>query len=380
MIYLDYNSTTPVKPEVLVAMLPYLTEKFYNPSSSYYKGMEILGELEEARNFFKQSIYAKKAKEIYFVSCGSEANNWALRGVMHTGRPLHIITSNIEHHSILNTCKELEGENCKIHIIPVDNKGVVCPDDIQDVLEKINPNDLILISIMAVNNEIGTIQPIKDIGLLARKYNAYFHVDAVQAYGKIPIDVQDMNIDMLSTSSHKIGAPRGSGFLYISGCSIIRPLITGGQQENYMRAGTENVAAIKGFQKAAEIALSNMKHNQYQYKALYRYFVDKLSSIDKFKVINKKMNTIHNTISIDCGVRAESMMSFLDDFGIMVSSGSACNSRDNQPSHVLKAIGLSDAEARRVIRISMAPELKVADVNYVIEILKKGIEYLGNGR
>lgn len=367
MIYLDNNSTTKPRPEVIEAMMPYFTEKWYNPSANYEAGQEIARDIEDARAFFAQSINAEP-EEIYFVSCGSEANNWALNCLMFP--KTLIITDNIEHHSVLNAL------NNEAHIVSIDDQqGRV---DVKKLLQAIKDysNRNLLVSCMWINNEIGTIQPIKEIGDIVDECNIYFHVDAVQAYGKIPIDVRANHIDFLSVSSHKIGAPRGSGFLYVSKNAPFAPLIYGGQQENYMRAGTENVAGIMGFKKAAEIALTNMEQNTKKLQELHDYFVSRLDKIRNIRIVNRNMPHFPSTISVDCGVPAESMLAYLDQFNIAVSSGSACNSHDDKPSHVLKAIGLSDEEAGRVIRFSLSPDITMADLDYVAEILEAGIQVI----
>ena len=369
MIYLDNNSTTKPRPEVIEAMMPYFTEKWYNPSANYEAGQEIARDIEDARAFFADSINAKP-EEIYFVSCGSEANNWALRSFM-VSVPV-IITDNIEHHSILNALPK----DTATEIVYIDKNGCINPKIITDIIKTYPRFATTLISTMWINNELGTIQPIKEIGEIVGIYDCYFHVDAVQAYGKIPIDVQKNRIDMLSVSSHKIGAPRGSGFLYIRKDTPLKPFIYGGQQENYMRAGTENVAGIMGFKKAAEIALANMEQNTKKLQELHDYYVSRLDKIRNIRIVNRNMPHFPSTISVDCGVPAESMLAYLDQFNIAVSSGSACNSHDDKPSHVLKAIGLSDEEAGRVIRFSLSPDITIADLDYVVEIFEAGIQVI----
>ena len=371
MIYLDNNSTTKPRPEVIEAMMPYFTEKWYNPSANYEAGQEIARDIEDARAFFAGSINAEP-EEIYFVSCGSEANNWAIKRFGVDTCFSSIMTDDIEHHSILNALPQDPTTN----IICADEDGCINPKIVINLIQnnlRYSPN---LISIMWINNELGTIQPIKEIGEIVRPYGYYFHVDAVQAYGKIPIDVQENRIDMLSVSSHKIGAPRGSGFLYVRKKTPFAPFIYGGQQENHMRAGTENVAGIIGFKKAAEIALANMEQNTKKLQELHDYFVSRLDKIRSIRIVNRNMPHFPSTISVDCGVPAESMLAYLDQFNIAVSSGSACNSHDDKPSHVLKAIGLSDEEAGRVIRFSLSPDITIADLDYVVEIFEAGIQVI----
>lgn len=366
---MDYNSTTPILPEVKEAMMPYLTDRFFNPSSAYSYGVEVYEELEEARRFFAQSINAASPDEIIFVSCGSEANNMALRCLDIP--EYRIITSALEHHSVLNS---VQNSNQQYNIIAPAHDGRVIPKQIKNLIN--NSNEKCLISCMYINNELGTIQPIEELGKIAHETNSIFHVDAVQAYGKIPIDVQKLNIDMLSVSAHKLGAPRGSGFLYVRSGIPIRPLIYGGQQEFHRRAGTENVAGIIGFKKAIELALKNMENNEQKLCNLKRYIVTQFDKIKFLSIINKEMFTFPSTISIDCGINAEVMLAFLNDFGICVSSGSACNSRDDAVSHVLKAIGLTDQEAGRVIRISFSPQNTYEELDYLTKILNKAAKVL----
>ena len=378
MIYLDNAATTRPLPEVIDAMMSYLTDKWYNPSSSYQYGQEVMKDIEKAREFFARSINAESPDEIYFVSCGSEANNWALRG-WHGGYP-YIITDNIEHHSVLNAMNTYTGALGQKRIVKANKTGCVDIEGLIETIENIPNKDSlstdIIISTMWLNNEIGTIQPIKLIGDIAKKYNAFFHVDAVQSFGKLPLDVQKYNISMLSTSSHKIGAPRGSGFLYVRKGTPLKPLIYGGQQERHMRAGTENVAGIMGFKKATEIALEHMEENTAKLYKLKDYFISTLDKINSIDIINRHMNTFPSTISVDFGVPAEAMMAYFDQFNIAVSSGSACNSRDDTPSHVLMAIGLSPKKANRVIRFSFSPDITEEQLDYVTKIAQNGIEVL----
>lgn len=372
MIYLDNNATTPIKPEVLEAMMPYLTDRFYNPSSAYSEGQKVAEDIEDARCFFAESINADP-DEIYFVSCGSEANNWALRGVDLPN--LCIISDIIEHHSVLNAA-----DTCTHYLAGIDPRsGIIEPVNVRAAIKYAkneDPKYNLLVSTMWINNELGTIQPIKEISQIAKDSGALFHVDAVQAYGKIPIDVQKCKIDMLSTSSHKLGAPRGSGFLYVRKGTPLKPFIYGGQQERHMRAGTENAACIMGFKKAAELAIANMDSNTEKLKELNKYFISIIDTFKQYDIINKDMTTYPSTISLDVGIPAEYILAHLDEFDIFVSSGSACNSHDNKPSHVLKAIGLTDEEADRVIRISFAPDNTKEELEYVAKVLEDGIRLI----
>lgn len=377
MIYLDINATTKPLPETISITTEYLTNKFYNPSSAYEYGTKIHEDIEIARSFFQRSINAQSAEEIFFTSCGSEGDNWALRGMYDACKNLHIITSTIEHHAILNCAEAL----CQIFgvdltILDVNNKGVIETETLEKALMSIPNNQTILVSIMMLNNELGTIQNIKQLAEITHKYHGYFMTDAVQSFGKMDINVQDLGVDLLTTSSHKIHAPRGSGFLYVRKGTPLKPLIYGGQQENHMRAGTENVAGIMAFKTAAEDAMAHMKENTVKLRSLHDYFVALLDKISGASIINKHMNTFPNTISVDFGVPAEAMMAYFDQFNIAVSSGSACNSKDNAPSHVLTAIGLPSEVANRVIRFSLSPDITESQLRYVAEIAKSGIEVL----
>ena len=380
MIYLDANSTSRILPEVFETMKPYLTDRFYNPSSPYSAGREVAKEIEDAREFFAKSINAETPEEIYFVSCGSEANNWALKSWKRGY--VNIITDTIEHHSVLNAVNDttafavmrcgIDKFSGKINMANLVDHILYCR---KGYINRTPPKN-ILISTMWVNNEIGTIQPIEEIGNISNKYNTYFHVDGVQAYGKIPIDVQANRIDMLSVSSHKIGAPRGSGFLYIRKGTPLKSFINGGQQENHMRAGTENVAGIIAFKKAAEIAMDNMDANYKKLKNIHDTFTKRLEIINGIRIINKNMPHYPNVLSVYCGVPAERMVAFLDQYGIYVSSGSACDSHSGRSSHVLKAIGLMDNEANSTIRISFGPDLTAEDIDYTVRVIETGIDFL----
>lgn len=378
MIYLDHNSTTPIKPEVTQAMMPYLTSKFFNPSSMYNGGLDVFSDITKARHLLAKTINAKSAHEIYFTASGSEADNWALKGMRCAGLPLYIITDNIEHHAILNTAKQMMHEGLAfIRILEVDNNGIIDPDSLEKCIGSLPAESQVVVSIMMVNNEIGTIQNIKKLAHITHKYGGYFHTDAVQAYGKIPIDVNCLGADMLSVSSHKIGAPRGAGFLYVKRGIPLVPLIDGGQQENHMRAGTENVAGIIGFAKAAEIAVSNIGNNLSKITDLSRYFKKQLKTLDKIRINNDNEYTLPNTISVNMNLPAERVVAYLNEFDICVSSGSACNSRDNEPSHVLRAIGLNDEEANNTIRFSLSADNTKEEIDEVMMVLRKMYEVMG---
>jgi len=367
---MDHAGTTPVRPEVVEAMLPYFTENFGNASTIYSYGREAKKALEDSREKVAQLIGAD-AKEIYFTSGGTEADNWALRGVAAANikRGNHIITSAIEHHAVLHTCEDLERQGFKITFLPVDEYGLV---DVKHVVDAIT-DKTIMVSIMHANNEIGTIEPIKAIGeaIKQKKPDIIFHTDAVQTVGKIPVDVNDLGVDLLSMSSHKIYGPKGIGALYIRKGTKISPFMTGGAQESKRRAGTENIPGIVGFGKAAELAKSEL---QEQY--------DKLIKL-RDKLINGIMETIpytrlngHPTLRLPHNVNfsfefieGESMLLNLDMKGICASSGSACTSGSLDPSHVLLAIGLPHEIAHGSLRLTLGRDNTEEDVNYVLEVL-----------
>lgn len=377
MIYLDASSTTQPLPEAIDAMMKYLTDEFYNPSSVYEQGVKIHAKIEMARSFFKKSINAQLSEEILFTSCGSEGDNWALRGMYDACRNLSIITSAIEHHAVLNCAKALhEIFGVQIIILDVNSKGIVETKALENALLSIPNNRTILVSVMMLNNEIGTIQNIKELAQITHEHYGYFMTDAVQSFGKMKIDVQDLNVDILTTSSHKLHAPRGSGFLYVRKGVPLKPLIYGGQQENHRRGGTENVASIMAFKAAAEIALGNMERNTKRLWGLHDYFTEQLDKFTNAVILNRSMPHYPGIVSVDCGVPAERMVAFLDQFGICVSSGSACNSREGEPSHVLKALGLSDEEAGRVVRFSFSADVTEEQLSYAAEVVRKGVEVL----
>ena len=377
MIYMDHNSTTPIRPEVTEAMMPYLKDKFYNPSASYKEGLDALLDVNKARDTIAKYINANFIDEIYFTASGSEADNWALKGMKTGGKPIYIITDNIEHHAILNAAHamSMRGE-AFVRIIKVDTYGRVSPKDLEKEISHLPSDATIVVSIMMINNEIGTMQDIKALCAVTHRYRGYFHTDAVQAFGKTIIDVQKLGVDMLSASSHKIGAPRGCGFLYIRKGTPIVPLIDGGQQEGHMRAGTENVAAIVGLAKAAELACRNCEDKILKLDHLRDYFALQISTLDNARINNYNDYTFPNTLSVNLGLPAEEVLAFLNEFDICTSSGSACNSRDNEPSHVLKAIGLSDEEANNTIRFSLSTDNTKAEIDTVITVLKKAYEVM----
>ncbi len=374
-IYLDHAATTPVKREVLEAMLPYFSEKFGNPSSVYSIGRESRKALDEAREQVANAIGAQP-KEIYFTSGGSESDNWALKGVAYANKSKgnHIITSSIEHHAIHNACKYLENDGFEVTYLPVDLNGLISIDDLK---EAIRPTTT-LISIMFANNEIGTIQPIKEIGKFAREKGICFHTDAVQAMGNITINVDDLNIDLLSLSAHKFYGPKGIGALYIRKNVKITSFIQGGGQEKGRRAGTENVAGIVGLGKAIELAVQNL--DSYNSKLLY--LRDKLikNVMERIPFVRLNGDSIKRlpgnaNFSFDF-IEGESLLLMLDMKGIAASSGSACSSGSLDPSHVLLAIGLSHETSHGSLRLTIGDDNTEEHIDYVLEVLSPIVERL----
>jgi cysteine desulfurase len=351
-IYLDHAATSPVHPDVVERMIPFMTEVFGNPSSIHYFGRQSRQAVDEARTVVAKSIGAKES-EIIFTSGGTEADNIALIGTAmanrHRGR--HIITTMIEHHAVLRACEYLEKQGFEVTYLPVDEKGNVSLADVKAALR----DDTILVSIMFANNEVGVLQPIREIGELLKDHQAYFHTDAVQAYGLVPIDVNDHHIDLLSVSSHKINGPKGIGALYARETVKLSPLFYGGEQERKRRAGTENVAGIVGFAKAVEIAQETMLHKQQEYRlmreAMLSIFAE--SGISYYVNGNQDHCLPHIVNVAFPGTNVESMLVNLDLAGIAASSGSACTAGSIDPSHVLVAMfGKESERIRSSVRFS----------------------------
>lgn len=371
--YFDNAATTKIKPEVLNAMIPYLSKEYGNPSSLYSIGRNAKRAIEDAREKVAKLINANK-NEIYFTSCGSESDNTAIKGIAYRYKEKgnHIITSKIEHHAILESCKDLEKKGFKITYLNVDENGIV---DLNELEGSIN-DKTILISIMFANNEIGTIQPIEKIAKIAKSHNIIFHTDAVQAAGNIPIDVKDMGIDMLSISGHKINAPKGVGALYVKQGIEFDKFMNGGHQERNKRAGTENLAEIVGFGKACEIAKNNIQNHNKYLKELRDYFISELMKTEKNIKINGSMkNRLPGNMNISIkGVDATKLLLELDKKGICISTGSACNSGETTPSHVLTAIGLKSDDAKSAIRVTFGENNTKEEIDFLIENICKYIK------
>lgn len=375
VIYLDNAATTKVRKEVVDAMLPFFTEDYGNASAVYSVGAKAKTALTTAREQVANVIGAK-SEEIYFTAGGSEADNWALKATaeFYKDKGNHIITSKIEHHAILHTCEYLEKNGFEVTYLDVDEDGVVNLESLKDAIRPTT----ILISIMFANNEIGTIEPIKEIGAIAKEHGILFHTDAVQAFGQVPINVDEMNIDMLSASGHKLNGPKGIGMLYIRKGVKIRSFVHGGAQERKRRAGTENIPGIVGFGKACEIALKTMPERIKKESELRDYLIGRIENeIPYCKVNGSRTNRLANNVNVCFRfIEGESMLIMLDQKGICGSSGSACTSGSLDPSHVLLAIGLPHEIAHGSLRLTLSDETTRQEIDYTIEELKKIIERL----
>lgn len=369
-IYLDNAATTKTSQEVVDAMLPYFTENYGNASSIYEVGQRSKEAITTAREDIAKVLGAK-TEEIYFTAGGSEADNWALKAAFeaYSKKGNHIITTKIEHHAILHTCEYLEKKGAEITYLDVDENGLVNLDELQKAIRP----ETILISIMFANNEIGTIEPVKEIGMIAKEHGVLFHTDAVQAFGQVPIDVDEMNIDMLSSSAHKINGPKGIGFLYIRKGVKIRSFVHGGAQERKRRAGTENVPGIVGYGVAAKRAAETMEVRTAKERELRDYFIDRvLKEIPYVKLNGDPVKRLPNNINLSFRfVEGESLLIMLDMKGIAASSGSACTSGSLDPSHVLLAIGLPHEIAHGSLRLTLGEDTTKEDLGYTLEQLKE---------
>ena len=375
-IYADNAATTALSPKVLDKMMPYLTTVYGNPSSLYGIGAEAKEAVEEARAKIATLIGANSPNEIYFTSGGSEADNWAIKGMCRALKKkgkTHIITSKFEHHAVLHTCKALEKEGFEVTYLDVYENGIVKVEDVKNAIK----DTTALVTIMYANNEIGTIQPIKEIGTICRENKVIFHTDAVQAVGNVEINVEDQNIDMLSLTGHKFHGPKGCGALYCR--RGVRPeiLIDGGAQERTRRAGTENVAGIVGLAEALELALSTMNERNARLTKMRDRLMDGLLTIERSRVNGDRVHRLPGNINM-CfeGIEGESLLLRLDMAGICASSGSACTSGDLDPSHVLLSIGLPHEIAHGSMRLSFSDDNTEEDVDYILEQVPKIVDYL----
>ena len=377
IIYLDNAATTKTKPEVVEAMLPYFTEKFGNPSSVYGFASQNKEAVTEAREQIAKALNAS-TQDVYFTAGGSEADNWALKAAMeaYKDKGNHLITTKIEHHAILHTCEYLEKQGCEVTYLDVDENGVV---DLEQLKKSIKPTT-VLISVMYANNEIGTVQPIKEIGQIAKEHGVLFHTDAVQAFGQLPIDVVAENIDMLSASGHKLNGPKGIGFLYIKKGLKLRSLIHGGGQERKRRAGTENVPGIVGFGKAVELAVAGMEDKIKKETELRDYMIERvLAEIPYVRLNGHRTLRLPNNANFSFQfIEGESLLIMLDMKGICASSGSACTSGSLDPSHVLLAIGLPHEIAHGSLRLTLSEETTKEEIEFTIEQLKSIVANLRN--
>jgi len=374
-IYLDYAATTPTHPEVVKAMLPYLTNVFGNPSTIYSYGQEARGAVEEARTKVAELIGAR-GEEITFTSGGTEADNFALKGIAYASEHKgdHIITTSIEHHAVVESCKFLERRGFKVTYLPVDGYGLVAPQDIKKAIT----NKTILISVIHANNEVGTIEPIGEIGKIAKEAGICFHTDAVQTVGHIPVNVDALGVDLLSISAHKVYGPKGVGALYIKKGTRLIPLMHGGEQEKRHRAGTENVPAIVGLGKAVELAGQEMdKETEWLTCLRDKLIKGLLERIDHIRLNGHPLKRLPNNVNVSVDfVEGESMLLNLDLEGICASTGSACSSSSLEPSHILLALGLSPEQAHGSLRFTLGRENTEEDIECVLEVLPRVVAKL----
>lgn len=375
MIYLDNAATTRTSPEVVEAMLPYFSENYGNPSAIYSIGSAAKKAVNQARRTIAAAIGARQ-EEIYFTAGGSEADNWALKAAAEScaDKGRHIITTKIEHHAILHTCEFLIKQGYEVTYLGVDSDGRI---DLEELRCAIRP-DTILISVMFANNEVGTLEPIREIGAIAKERGILFHTDAVQAFGQIPINVEELGVDMLSASAHKLNGPKGVGFLYIRSGRKLCSLIHGGAQERGRRAGTENVPGIVGFGRAVELALGRMEEKAEREQELRDYLIGRIEREIPYCRLNG-----HRTLRLPGNINfsfryieGESMLIMLDRKGICASSGSACTSGSLDPSHVLLALGLKHEEAHGSLRMTLSEENTREELDYVVESLKEIVDRL----
>ena len=378
MIYLDHAATTPTAPEVLAAMEPYYNRRYGNASTPYEFGQKSREAVENARCTIADTLRVQPA-EIYFTSCGTESDNWALKSTMeaYSGFGRHMITTKIEHHAIGNTCEYLKKRGFDVTELSVDRDGRISLEQLEHAIRP----DTVLISIMCANNEIGTIQDMKAIGEIAKRRGILFHTDAVQAYGQIPIDVENWNVHMLSASGHKFYGPKGCGFLYMKQGLRTESMIHGGAQESGRRAGTENVPGIVGMAKAAELSFQRMEETASREQYLRDRMIHHIcTEIPGAYLVGSFEHRLPGNLNI-CfqGIEASNLVLLLDEEGICVSAGSACNGASTEPSHVLKAVGLSDAQAYSCVRMTLGRDTTVAELQYTLRALKRLVKILKKG-
>ncbi len=375
-IYADNSATTAIAPSVLEKMMPYLTEVYGNPSSLYRIGSKAKEAVEKSRANIAKNLGAASASEIFFTSGGSESDNWALKGVCHALKAkgkTHIITSKFEHHAILHTCQALEKDGFRVTYLDVYENGIVKPEDVENAI----CDDTAIVSIMYANNEIGTIQPISEIGAICKKHGVLFHTDAVQAAGFVRINVVEQNIDLLSMTAHKIHGPKGCGLLYVRRGVKIDNLIEGGAQERGRRAGTENVAGIVGLDAALQLAVDTMDERNAKLTKMRDRLIDGLLKIERSRLNGDRIHRLPGNVNM-CfeGIEGESLLLKLDLNGISASSGSACTSGSLDPSHVLLAIGLPHEIAHGSMRLSFSDENTEEDIDYILEKVPQIVDYL----
>lgn len=375
-IYADNSATTKLAPEVLDKMMPYLTTYYGNPSSLYRVGGKAKEAVEKSRVNIAKNLGAAHPSEIFFTSGGSESDNWALKGVCHALKAKgknHIVTSKFEHHAILHTCNALEKEGFEVTYLDVYENGIVRPEDVENAIRE----DTAIVSIMYANNEIGTIQPIKEIGEICKRHKVLFHTDAVQAAGFVKIDVVEQNIDLLSMTAHKIHGPKGCGLLYVRRGIKIDNLIEGGAQERNKRAGTENVAGIVGLDAALQLAVDTMDERCAKLTRMRDRLIDGLLKIERSRINGDRVHRLPGNVNM-CfeGIEGESLLLKLDLNGIAASSGSACTSGSLDPSHVLLAIGLPHEIAHGSMRLSFSDENTEEDIDYILNVVPEIVNYL----
>ena len=374
-VYLDYSATTPVKDEVLQEMIPYFSEKFGNPSSLYDKGLEAKAAVTHAREQVA-SLIGAQPREVFFTAGGTESDNWVVFGVADKlkDKGNHIITTKVEHHAMLHSCQFLEKHGYDVTYLDIDKDGRIRPEELEAAITK----KTILISIMMVNNEIGTVQPIKELAAIAKKHGVLFHTDAVQALGNVPIDVKNLGIDLMSMSSHKIYGPKGSGALYIRRGVRLSNYLHGGAQESGRRAGTENLTGIVGFGKAAELAQKNFDQHVAHCSSLRNHLVERVLAEIPDTFVNGTMEYRHpgNANITFKYIEGEAILLLLNQSGISVSTGSACSSASLEPSHVLSALGVPVEMIHGTVRFTVGDLTTMEDIDYTVDTLKKVVSRL----